>query len=127
MNHTKVRMCLVLVSLSMLLLAIIIVPHEPILNRFTAYKLHREGNPQRRIVIINTTLGYAPEYWNREYLREALRAGTQLERRFLADLIHERLNTNGVQQLKNLLTSGLPEVAITNVTAVISEVEGIRK
>jgi hypothetical protein len=127
MNRSKIRICLVLVSLGMLLLAIIMVPHEPILNQFTAYKLHREGNPQRRIVLINTTLGYAPEYWNREYLREALRAETQLERRFLADLIYERFNTDGIQQLQRLLTPGLPELARSNVTTVISEVERIKK
>jgi hypothetical protein len=98
----KLDIIVALVLLGIVLLAVVMVRSEPILNWFTARSLHSENDPKTRVVLINTTLTYAPEYWNREYLREALRADSQWERRFIADLIRERFNTNATQELQSL-------------------------
>lgn len=127
MKSTKAVISVVVLFLGVLLLATIMLPHEPILNWVIARKLHHEQSPQKRIVLINTTLTYSHEYWNREYLREALRADTQLERQFLAGLLQRRFETNAAQQLQALLTTDLPNVARSNLAAVISELERIKR
>lgn len=119
----KLKILVVLCLLGIILLAVVMVRSEPILNWFVARSLHSEKDAKKRVVLINTTLRYAPEYWNREYLREALRADTQWERRFLAELIRERFHTNATQELQSLLTQGVPESSKSNVIAVISELQ----
>lgn len=121
--NAKVKVPVVIALLGLLLLAVVAMPHQPILNRFTAFSLRGESDPKKRIVLINTTLTYTPAFWNREYLQDALRANTQVERRFIADLVRERFKDEGLRQLRGLLRPDLPEVSKSNLLAVISELE----
>jgi len=123
--RSKLKIIVVLALLGIILLAVVMVRSEPILNWFTARSLHSENDAKKRVVLINTTLTYAPEYWNREYLLEALRADTQWERRFLADLIRQRFHTNATHELQSLLTIGVPESSKSNVISVISELQSL--
>jgi hypothetical protein len=72
---------------------------------------------------MNMSRAYSPTYWNPKYIQETLRASTEVERRFLADLLYERFGTNGIGDLHALLSSSIPQYSETNVQEVVSFME----
>jgi len=123
----KLKSFFIIALLISLLLGLAAVPYQPFLNWGTARSLRKELNPQKRIVLLNTTLTYDPEYWNSEYLREALRADTQVERRFIAALIRDRFNSQASRKLRGLLSAHVDSASRSNLLAVISELERTSK
>jgi len=114
------KIALVLFSLVACLAGLLVMRSQPIVNRLQSRKLTAESVPQKRVVLINETLGYSPEFWNIRYLQCALRAEADFERVFIANLIHERFGTNGISELQALLGKNLPDSAKTNGLAVVS-------
>jgi hypothetical protein len=82
-----------------------------------------EEDPNKRIVLINATLVYDQAYWNPRYLEYALRVEADFERKFAANLIHQRFGTNGVTELRHLLKEQTSESARSNGAAVVSILE----
>jgi len=125
--RTKLKTTVALSCLTLILVAVVMLKTDPIVNWVTSHNLHREPDAAKRIIIINMTLGYSPEFWNPQYLQEASRADTQLERNFIADLIHERYATNAIPELQKLLTSQPQESSSSNINAIITRLENIKK
>lgn len=116
----ELKKTLVLLSLGVCLAGLLMVRSQPIVNRLQSQKLMAETDPKNRVVLINETLGYSPEFWNIRYLQCALRARADFERVFVANLIRERFGTNGVAELRALLGKDVPDSAKTNGLAVVS-------
>ena len=119
----KLKKLLVFVALGLCLLGVLMVRSQPIVNWLQSRKLMAETDPKRRIVLINESLAHSPDFWNLRYLQCALRAEADFERVFIANLIHERFDTNGVAKLRALLGNEMPDSARTNGLAVVSILE----
>jgi len=115
---------LVLAALAVFLLLLMVLPSGLIVNWFMGNRLFKEPDRNRRIVLINTTLKYNPEYWNPRYLRCALLAETDYERKFMADLIQERFRTNATFELHRVLERETSEAGKSNASEVIRLLEG---
>ena len=117
-----VKRAATLCFLVLVLSGIVLMRYEPILNWHTAWTLRNEKDAKARVAIINSTLPYERSYWNRQYLREALRADAEWERWYLGDLIGQRFGTNAKPVLRSLLKEPMSEASRSNVLAVISKV-----
>lgn len=115
-----------LLLLTLSLLGIIMARPEPVLNRLTARSIQRESDSAKRIVLLNMTRTYEQSYWNPEYLKEAARASTSLERSFIAQLIHERFGTNATHELERIMVPQLPETSKSNIVLVLEKVRTIQ-
>ena len=100
---------------------------QPLSDWWVTHQLHATANPSKRIALLNMSRAYPTNYWNQQYLWEATRANTEMERRFLADLIHERYSTNGILELRSLSAQPVSEPSKSNALAVISILENIQK
>lgn len=83
----RLKKMLVLFGLAVCLVADLSVRSEPVVNWLMARELLSEADPNKRIVLINTSLAGDPQFWNPRYLRCALLAESDYERRFIADLL----------------------------------------
>jgi hypothetical protein len=92
-----------------------------------ARKLLSEEDGNKRIVLINTSLASDPQFWNPRYLRCAALAESDHERRFIADLLLERIGTNAVVQVRELVESEKSPSAQSNGLAVLSLMDTPRK
>jgi len=119
----KLKKALVIVALGLCLLGVLMVRSQPIVNWLQSRKLMAETDPKKRVVLINESLAYSPEFWNLRYLQCALRAEADFERVFIANLIHDRFDTNGVAELRAILGNEVPDSARTNGLAVVSILE----
>jgi len=119
----KIRTWPVIFVCIILLAGVIAIRSDHIFNWVLARELRLEPEPKRRIVLMNISTAHEPAFWNSVYLREAERADTAIERRFLADLIISRFGTNAVEELARLFERqgfGSPK---DNLRAVIKETE----
>jgi len=123
----RLKKTLVLLGLAVCLVAVLSVRSQPIVNWFMAQKLLSEADANKRIVLINTSLAYDPQFWNPRYLRCALLAESDHERKFIADLLVERLGTNAVVELLGLIENEKSPSARSNGLAVLPLVETPRK
>jgi hypothetical protein len=115
----RLKKTLVLLGFAVCLIAVLAVRSQPIVNWFMAQKLLSEGDANKRIVLINTSLAYDPQFWNPRYLRCALLAESDHERKFIADLILERFGTNAVVELRGLIENEKSPLARSNGLAVL--------
>ena len=118
---------LVLLGLAACLSAILLVRSQPVVNWFMARQLLTEADANKRIVLINTSLAYDPQFWNSRYLRSALLAKSKYEREFIADLLFDRLGTNAVDGLRELAQNEKSASAQSNALAVVSLIEAFEK
>ncbi len=118
--NTRLKKTLVLLGLAACLVAALSLRSEPVVNRFMAWRLLSEADANKRIVLINTSMAYDSQFWNPRYLRCALLAASDHERKFIADLLRERLGTNAVVELRELLENEKSPLARSNGLAVLS-------
>lgn len=83
-------------------------------------RLHSYTDVNKRIVLLNMSKSYSTNYWNQQYLLESSRANTEIERRFIANLIHERFGTNGISELQRLAADLTLESSKSNIFAVMT-------
>lgn len=123
----RLKKTLVLLGLAACLVAVVSVRSQPIVNWFMARKLLSEADANKRIVLINTSLAYDPQFWNPRYLRCALLAESDQERKFIAGLLLERLGTNAVVELRGLIENEKSPSERSNGLAVLPLLETSRK
>ena len=118
------RIPLLLVAILMLLGGIVWVKPDWFVNWISERRLNSEPDCNKRIALMNMSRDYSPTYWNPKYIQETLRANTDVERRFLADLVYERYGSNGAGELRALLSSSnIAQRSKTNVQVVVSFIE----
>ena len=96
------------------------IKSESVHNWRITRELKATTDPSRRIALLNLTRPYPTNYWNDEYLKECARANSEMEQRFLADLIQERLGSNGIPQLRAFATVSTNAAAKSNLLSVLS-------
>jgi hypothetical protein len=111
-----------IVFIALFILAMFLKP-QSLSNWWVTHQLHATASPSKRIALLNMTISYSTNYWNQEYLQETARANTEIERRFLADLIQQRFGTNGISALQPVAAQPASDSAKSNVLAVVSILE----
>lgn len=99
---------------------ILMINSESLLNWYMTSRLHSYTDVNKRIVLLNMSKSYSTNYWNQQYLLESSRANTEIERRFIANLIHERFGTNGISELQRLAADLTLESSKSNIFAVMT-------
>jgi hypothetical protein len=105
------------------LVVLLLMRPEMVTNWILVRKLASEKDAHARLAVLNSTLTRDPSYWNPHYLKSSLRASTDIEQHFLADLIHERFGTNGVRELRSLASKTQSLSDQSNVLAVCAILE----
>ena len=99
-----------------------------LVNHILNWRIRTEETGSGRMALINATLEYDSNFWNQKYVSLALNADSDVERRFMADLISERYGTNAIPKLRDqLAVSSVSESARSNGLAVISALEARSK
>lgn len=99
---------------------ILTINSQSLLNWYMSSRLHSYADVNKRIVLLNMSRSYSTNYWNQQYLLEAYRANSEVERRFIADIIHERFGTNETSELQQMAARPISESSRSNILAVIN-------
>lgn len=119
----RVKSALALFAFAVGLATILSMPSEPNLNRVMAWKLMNETDATKRMVLINMSLEFDPQFWNSRYLQCALLAESNYERKFIAALLLERLGTKALVGLRDLVENETSPSARGNGSAILPLLE----
>ena len=114
---------LIFVGFSALFILALTIKPQTLLNWRMKRQIYATTDPSKRIVLLNMSLLYPTNYWNKEYLQETTRANTEMERRYLANIIQQRFGTNGVSALQSLMEQSASNIAQSNILAIVSILE----